>query len=170
MPRQTATRCPKCDGWKDGRSKTCGACRAPSVPSDAGTQAEFIEWLVDPSREGTQEAWAEAHSLHPRTLSAWKKAPAFREAWDRRLAELNVNPDRIQRVVDALYENATDRESRDQVKAANLYLQYVEKFTPKRQVVGDRRSLEDMSDEELEELIAAGAEAELHERRLRAVE
>jgi hypothetical protein len=50
-----------------------------------------------------------------------------------------------------LYRQAADGD----VKAAALYLQYIDKFTPKRRVlVDDDRSATGMSDEELAEELA----------------
>ena len=48
--------------------------------------------------------------------------------------------------IDALWHQASDGD----VKAASLYLQYIEKFTPKRKlVVDDERDIASFSDEEL---------------------
>ena len=67
---------------------------------------------------------------------------------------MNVHPERTQSVVDALYRQAAQGD----VKAATLYLQYIDKFTPKRRVlVEDERDASGLSDDELaaelEELI-----------------
>jgi len=50
------------------------------------------------------------------------------------------------------------------VQAASLYLQYVEKFTPKRKVVVDEREVSGLSNDELVE------ELEAQVRHLRVVE
>lgn len=110
------------------------------------TQAAFIEWLVDPNRQGTQAEWAAARGHVPKTVSTWKKDPRFRAAWDARLRSLNIEPDRIQGVIDAVYAKALEGDT----KAASLYLQYIERFTPKSVNVIEDRSARDMSDEELE--------------------
>jgi hypothetical protein len=75
--------------------------------------------------------------------------------WDRRCAELNIHPERTQSVIDALFRQAADGD----VKAASLYLQYIDKFTPKRRVVvDDERAASGLSDlelaDELEVLVA----------------
>ena len=74
----------------------------------------------------------------------------FRE-WDRRAAELNVHPERTQSVIDALHSQAVG----GSVQAASLYLQYVEKFTPKRKVVVDDREASGLSDGELADELEA---------------
>jgi hypothetical protein len=68
---------------------------------------------------------------------------------------LNIHPERTQSVIDALFRQAADGD----VKAASLYLQYIDKFTPKRRVVvDDERAASGLSDlelaDELEVLVA----------------
>ena len=64
-------------------------------------------------------------------------------------------------MIDSLWQRASDGD----VKAASLYLQYIDKFTPKRRVVvDDDRDAAGLSDEEL----ASALEAEV--RHLRMVE
>lgn len=108
-------------------------------------QLAFVDWLVDPEREGSQADFARQLGLHPSTLSVWKKDRAFRRVWDEKLAELNVDPDRIQKVIDALYKEAL----RGDVKAMQLYLQYVDRFTPKTATVVEDRRAQEMSDEDI---------------------
>lgn len=129
---------------------------------NAGTtplQDEFIEWLVDPEREGSETSWARAHNIGQPNCSKWKQDARFRKAWEKRLAELNINPDRIQKVVNAIYKAATER---GDVKAASLYLQYIERFVPTQKVVTEERA-SDLSDEDLAKELEEGA------RHLRAV-
>ena len=89
-----------------------------------------------------------------------KRDVRFAKEWDRRAAELNVHPERTQAVIDALHGAAV----RGSVQAASLYLQYVEKFTPKRRVVVDDREASGLSNDELVE------ELEAQVRHLRVVE
>lgn len=124
----------------------------PGVPARTeliDTQLELIEWLVDPNRLGTQKTWAQEHGVNERTVSTWKKLPLFIDAWNTKLKELNVHPVRIQMVLDALWDKACQGDS----KAASLYLQYVERFTPKQQIVVKDRAVADLSDAELVEYL-----------------
>tara|TARA_B000000441_G_scaffold101649_1_gene71500 strand:- start:168 stop:620 length:453 start_codon:yes stop_codon:yes gene_type:complete len=117
---------------------------------------EFLDWLLSEVREpATQKEWCAERGLNDRTVRRWKADSRFVREWDRRAAELNVHPERTQSVVDALYRQAADGD----VKAAALYLQYIDKFTPKRRVmVDDQRDASGLSDielaAELEELVA----------------
>lgn len=114
------------------------------MPSD---WSEFLDWLLSEDRvPATQKEWAADRGLNERTVRRWKADPRFTREWDRRAAELNVHPERTQSVVDALYKQAAQGD----VKAATLYLQYIDKYTPKRRVlVDDERNVSGMSDVEL---------------------
>jgi hypothetical protein len=118
--------------------------------------AEFLDWLLSDERvPASARDWCVERGLNERTVRRWKSDSRFVREWDRRAAELNVHPERTQSVVDALYRQAAQGD----VKAASLYLQYIERFTPKRRVVvDDERVASGMSDAELatemEELIS----------------
>lgn len=128
-------------------------------------QKEYVEWLIDPapaSVKGTKAQWARDHGVASSTLRLWQKHPAFRKEMEARAEDLNLDPERIQKVVDAIYRAATD-EQRPDVNAAKLYLQYVERFIPKQIVVNEDRTFQGLSDEEL------AAEVEAATRHLKAV-
>ncbi len=111
-------------------------------------QEEFIEWLLDPEKEGSQNEWARTHNVTPSTLSMWKKRDLiFKNAWERRAAELNINPERVQALVNTLYRKGADGD----VKAIELYLRFTEKYTPKVDLgKPSETSLSEMSDDELQ--------------------
>ena len=118
----------------------------------------FLDWLLKGADRvpKTQKEWAEENGMHKDSLRRIKRDPRFVKEWDRRAAELNIHPERTQGVIDALFAQAAAGD----VKAASLYLQYIEKFTPKRRlVVDDERSVSGLSDSELaDELEALVAE------------
>ena len=123
---------------------------------------ELLEWLLlGPERSPrTQKEWAEGRDIHVDSLRRIKRDPRFAKEWDRRAAELNVHPERTQSVIDSLHVAAVG----GSVQAASLYLQYVEKFTPRRRVVvDDDREAAGLSDLELAD------ELEGHVRHLRVV-
>ena len=118
--------------------------------------AELLDWLLlGPDRDPkNQYEWAEAHDIHAASVRRIKSDPRFVREWDRRAAELNIHPERTQSVIDALWGAAAGGD----VKAASLYLQYIDKFTPKRKMVlDDERDVAGYSDEEL----ASALEAEV---------
>jgi len=122
---------------------------------------DFLDWLLrGPARQPrTQREWAAETDMHEDSLRRIKRDHRFIKEWDSRAAELNINPERVQSVIDSLWQRASDGD----VKAANLYLQYIEKFTPRRKVVvEDERDIAGFSDEEL----ASALEAEVIELRM----
>ena len=92
------------------------------------------------------------NGIHEDSLRRIKRDARFIKEWDRRAAELNINPERVQSVIDALWQRAADGD----VKAASLYLQYIDKFTPKRKVaVAEDKDVVSMSDSELADELEA---------------
>ena len=113
----------------------------------------FLDWkLQGPDRDPKhQYEWAELNGVHEDSVRRWKRDPRFIREWDRRAAELNIHPERTQGVIDSLHLAAVGGD----VKAASLYLQYIEKFTPKRRVVvDDEREVAGLSDVELADELA----------------
>jgi len=108
---------------------------------------KFLDWLLQgPERvPSTQKAWTVENGVHEDSVRRWKRDPRFRKEWEARAAELNVHVERVQSVIDAVYKEAAAGD----VKAASLYLQYVEKFTPKRQLVVEDAEASSMSDDAL---------------------
>ena len=116
--------------------------------------AQLLDWLLQgPDRDPKhQYEWAAENGVHEDSVRRIKRDPRFAKEWDRRVAELNIHPERTQSVIDALHQQAVG----GSVQAASLYLQYIEKFTPKRRVlVDDDREASGLSDGELaDELLA----------------
>lgn len=121
-------------------------------------QAEFLSWLVNPDRQPTtQRQWAKDHDVHESTLGRWKRDPSFREMWERQLAELNIDPGRIQDVIESLWRVAKNGD----VKAMVAYLQMVEKISPPKIVI-EEKSVQDMGDDELAAALRERAEKMAH--------
>lgn len=114
-------------------------------------QMAFIDFLVDPQADKpSQAAWCAANGVAVRSATNWKKEKSFRDEWEERAYEIYGGPDLVGRIVQAVYERAVAGDTR----AAQLYLQYVDKFTPKREVVStSNKGLTEMSDAELEEAL-----------------
>jgi hypothetical protein len=114
----------------------------------------LLEWrLVGPERQPKfQQDFAAEHDMHADSLRRIKRDPRFIKEWDRRASELNINPERVQSVIDALWAAAAGGD----VKAASLYLQYIDKFTPRRKMIlDDERDVAGYSNEELAEALEA---------------
>ena len=115
---------------------------------------DLLDWLLQgPDRVPThQYEWAAENDINENSIRRIKRDPRFAKEWDRRAAELNIHPERTQSVIDALHAQAVG----GSVQAASLYLQYIEKFTPKRRmVVEDERDVAALSDAELADELEA---------------
>ena len=116
--------------------------------------ADLLDWLLQgPDRVPShQYEWAAANGVHEDSIRRIKRDARFAKEWDRRAAELNIHPERTQSVIDALHAQAVG----GSVQAASLYLQYIEKFTPKRRLVVDAdRDAAGLSDAELVDALEA---------------
>lgn len=107
-------------------------------------QREYLEWLLDPNHTGNKKEWARAHDVNEGTPRTWELKQTFIDARNQRLNELNINPMRVQLIIDALFAKA----SAGDVQAAKLVLDYLNKINPVRPQVEDR-AVSEMTDEEL---------------------
>lgn len=129
-------------------------------------QIQYLEWLVTPSHERvprTQSEMARVLSVDPTTLRRWEKRPIFKTEWDKRVNEIQGSPERTQRLLDALYDKALGGDNR----AAQLYLQATNRLVP-QVTITSTTSTSELSDEELDRLLASIAERE-QSRRLKVV-
>lgn len=120
-------------------------------------QADFLDWWVTPDEEKDPRWpawWAEQHGLNPETCRRWRKTDWWDVALRKRLAELNVSPDRVQKVIDALFESATDVTSKQHVQAARVLLEYTQQLMPVQPVLPADRTTDQLSDAEIDELLA----------------
>jgi hypothetical protein len=125
-----------------------------------------MEWLTTPRSERvppTQSKLADEIGVHLRTLRDWMNDPVFREAWERQAKAVIGDPDRTQNVLDTLYRAAIDPEHRFHVQAAKLYLEATNSIKPPPIEVTVSKPSE-LSDDELDALLAQGATALRQER------
>lgn len=109
-------------------------------------QSAFLDWLLsDPKDPATRVLWAQQNGVHVDSTKRWKRDKRFQEEWERRAREKNISVDRVQSVVDALHNAAVNGD----VKAASLYLQYIDRFVPKRVVKVEDAETKGLSDDEL---------------------
>lgn len=128
-------------------------------------QKLFLEWLVTPPdlrSPSTQREWCAQNHVATKTATHWRKDPEFRRAWDARLTELQIDPERIDQIMQALYAKA----SAGSEKAISMYLDVVREFRPPPEVDPRelRGELTDLSDEDLEAMIQAHVHDEIAAR------
>jgi hypothetical protein len=119
----------------------------------------YLQWLTTPKSERepkTQQGLADEIGCHVRSLRDWQQDPLFREAWEREAKAVVGTPERAQAVLDTLYAAAVDPANRNQVQAAKLYLEATNSIKPPPVEVKITKPSE-LSDEELDELLALGA-------------
>ena len=131
-------------------------------------QEEYLNWLLAPAHErtpATQVEFARHVGVDSSTLRRWEKKEFFKKEWERRVNDLQGSPERTQRLLDALYDKALKGDTR----AATLYLQATHRLTPAPSSTSASKSMGELSDEELDQLIGKMAEREKHSRQLKAI-
>lgn len=122
-------------------------------------QEKYLNWLLVPApmREPkTQEAYAVIEGVDTTTLRRWQKKPHFKAEWQKRVEELQGSPERTQKLLDTIYQRALGGDN----KAAQLYLQATNRLAPTQVNVTHTQSLAEISDSDLEDLIAGAARTE----------
>jgi len=126
-------------------------------------QEKYLQWLMMPPSHRipkTKQEFADENGLDSSTLRRWDKKPAFRAEWEKRVAELQDSPERTQRLLDALYEAGLSGDN----KAAQLYLQATNRLAPTQIKVEHSQSIAELTDAELDALIAQEAKVLRAER------
>lgn len=139
----------------------------PSVSLNDWRVQRFIGWLctIPEDREPrNQTALAEELGVSVSTLYHWKQDDEFLGAWERQYRRTVGAPDKRQRVVDTLFDTATDRTDPRQVPAARAYLEAVDAIKPQKIDITVTGRARDLTDEELLALVSSRAEAELATR------
>lgn len=126
-------------------------------------QQKYLDWLCTPPMErvpNSKNKMAVELGVDVKTLRRWEKRPAFREQWRTRVDESQQSPERTQGVLDMLYAKAMDGDT----KSAQLYLQATNRMAPPTVEVKQEKRTAEMTDAELDELIAALATREKNSR------
>ena len=111
----------------------------------------------------TQAEFARQIGVDPTTLRRWEKKQVFKKEWDNRVNEIQGSPERTQKLLDSLYAKALGGDNR----AAQLYLQATNRLVV-APPAPQSTSASELSDEELDKLLASLAERE-QAKRLKAV-
>ena len=128
-------------------------------------QLHYLGWLCTPPVErqpASKAKYAVEHRVAEQTLRRWEKLEQFRKLWQERVDDLVGSPERTQTLLDKLYQAGLAGD----VKSAQLYFQVTGKMAPQQVQVSSKRGTAELSDEELDSLIAMRAS---DEKKLRAV-
>ena len=126
-------------------------------------QQVYVEWLCTAPSErvpATKKAMALELGVDITTLRRWEKKEIFRNTWKDTVDEVQGSPERTQRLLDTLYAKALDGDT----KSAQLYLQATNRMTPPTVTVQTNKKAAELSDSELDSLIAEVAEREKAQR------
>ena len=127
-------------------------------------QEEYLDWLLLPSElrdPSTNQAWAEKNKVSVNTLTNWKKNPTFEARWKDGIKGMAVSPERTQMLLDSLFKRGINGD----VKSAQLYLQATNQMPNNKTDINIKtENAKDLTDSELEALIAEYAQQEKKKR------
>lgn len=143
---------------EDGRGKHM------IVPITDFRKQAFLKWLCTPIKEReprTMELLAEQLQTTRRTLTTWKTDDKeFIEAWEKMYLRTIGNPERKQSIMDTLYKTATDGDDPKHVAAAKQYFEIEGSIKPSRVEVSMSKPATELTDEQLDEILAVKAQSE----------
>lgn len=122
-------------------------------------QLAYLDWLCTPPVERkppSKAKYCAELKVAENTLRRWEKNEVFRKLWQERVDQTVGSPERTQNLLDKLYADAMGGD----VKSAQLYFSVTGKMAPQQVSVSRERGMSELTDAELDELIAARASAE----------
>lgn len=122
-------------------------------------QTQYLDWLCTAPSERdpvSKHKMAVHLGVNETTLRRWEKREPFLSLWKAKVDEIQGSPERTQKLLDTLYSKALDGDT----KSAQLYLQATNRMAPPTVTVQSTKKAAELSDEELDSLIAAVAERE----------
>ncbi|QGH73552.1 MAG: putative excisionase [Podoviridae sp. ctDWo9] len=126
-------------------------------------QSKYLDWLVTAPSErvpATKLEFAELVGVNVRTLRRWQAGRVFRDTWAKRVEDIQGSPERTQTLLDTLYRKGCAGD----VKSAQLYLQATNRMSPPTVEVRSEKRAAELTDSELDDLIAAMASRERSSR------
>ena len=122
-------------------------------------QQRYLDWLCTAPSErvpASKAKYAIEHVVDISTLRRWEKKEVFRSQWKEQVDEVQGSPERTQRLLDNLYNKALEGDT----KSAELYLKATNRMVPPSVTISSNKKATELTDAELDSLIAAMAERE----------
>lgn len=146
--------------WHDVHMpKRIGRPPTHDIDDDDGVKQRFIAWLLSPAKDRnpkTMEEFAQLNHVTRRQLTNWKtKDREFIEAWEMEYLRTIGNPERKNTIMETLYRTATDPDDPKHVAAAKQYFEIEGSLKPTKHQVEISKPVTDLSDDELDEIVAA---------------
>lgn len=131
---------------------------AKTYDIDGVAKTRFVEWLLTPPSEREPKALRDLATelrVSRNTLTTWKtRDKEFMEEWERRYLNSIGSPERKQAIMDTLYRTAIDPDDPKHVTAAKQYMEIEGSLKPQKQQIEITKAPNDLSDEELDALLA----------------
>lgn len=109
--------------------------------------AAFVDWYVHERQVGDSlKGYADRTGIPYVTVMKWSKDPRVMEVLDMHLRATNAGPIKVQQVLEMLHRRAVDDQD---VKAAQVYLQAVDRLVPRRQLDVTIRDARQLNNDEL---------------------
>lgn len=127
------------------------------IPITDFRKQAFLRWLCTPPKDReprSQELLAQELGMSREVLSRWKDDKEFIEAWEKLYLKTIGNPERKQTIMDTLYRTATDPDDPKHVQAAKQYFEIEGSVKPAKMQVEVTKSASNLTDEELDEILA----------------
>ena len=117
----------------------------------------LLTWLCTPKKEREPpklEDLAEELGVTRRTLTNWKVDPEFLEAWNTMYLRTIGSPEVKSEIMHTLKRTATDPDDPKHVQAAKTYFEIEGSLKPQTQQIEVKRSATDLTDDELDAILA----------------
>ena len=132
-------------------------------------QEKYLDWLCTAPAErvpASKNKYALENTVDISTMRRWEKKDIFRSRWKTQVDDIQGSPERTQKLLDNLYNKALEGDT----KSAELYLKATNRMAPPSVTISSNKKTVDLTDAELDSLIATIAEREKAGRvKLRAV-
>lgn len=132
----------------------------------------LLEWLTTTPAVREELGWPDSKNklaveigISAKTLREWQAVPAFRAHWEKTAKDIVGSPERVQTLLEDLYQAALDPNEKrsDRSKAADLFLKATDMLKPPAADMAAKKAAE-MSDAELDAMIAEAAAKEQKQR------
>lgn len=117
---------------------------------------QYLEWLCTIPSERvptSKQKYANENHVDIVTLRRWEKRESFRKEWQGRVDTIQGSPQRTQELLDSLYVKALTGDT----KSAELWMKATNRLQPPVLSVSSEKRIAELSDSELDELLAAMA-------------
>ena len=132
-------------------------------------QEKYLDWLCTAPSErvpASKNKYSTENAVDISTMRRWEKKDIFRSRWKTQVDDIQGSPERTQKLLDNLYNKALEGDT----KSAELYLKATNRMAPPSVTISSNKKTVDLTDAELDSLIATIAEREKAGRvKLRAV-